>query len=273
MKRETVTTVSRFLLCIVYFYRVLHWELLLFFLLIAFIYSSVGFGGGSSYLAILAVYQLPVYEMKLTGLICNIIVVTGGTFLFLKNKQLDIKKILPIVILSIPMAYLGALVKISADTFFVVLGCSLITASVLLVVKTDAAGSKQMQGTVAAVKSGTMGGAIGFLSGMVGIGGGIFLSPLLHLSRWDVPKKIAATASVFILVNSVSGLIAQLSKPIPADVDHTRILLLCAAVFVGGQLGSRVGIRKLKPVAIRRVTALLVFAAGIEVLSKHLHII
>ena len=247
-----------------------HWELILFFLAIAFIYASVGFGGGSSYLAILAVYQLPVFEMKLIGLVCNIIVVTGGCILFIRNKQLDLKKILPLVILSIPMAYLGAMIKISADTFFVILGCSLIIASVLLFLNTKAVDQINTRNNI--VKNSAMGGAIGFLSGMVGIGGGIFLSPLLHLSKWDVPKKIAATASVFILVNSISGLAAHLSKPAPAHIDYSRILLLCGAVLVGGQLGSRVGIVKLNGVTIRRVTGMLVFAAGVEVLVKHLHL-
>ncbi len=247
-----------------------HWELLIFFFVIAFIYSSVGFGGGSSYLAILAVYQLPVYEMKLIALVCNIIVVTAGSLLFIKHRQVDWKKILPLILLSVPLAFVGAWLKISTDAFFVLLGCSLIAASLLLVVKTTATGQPVKDSPV---KSGAIGGAIGFLSGMVSIGGGIFLSPVLHLLRWDVPKKIAATASVFILVNSVSGLVAHLSKPAPAELQYSRILLLCFAVFAGGQVGSRLGIAKFDPVVIRRVTALLVFAAGVEVLLKHTHII
>ena len=247
-----------------------HWELLIFFFVIAFIYSSVGFGGGSSYLAILAVYQLPVYEMKLIALVCNIIVVTAGSLLFIKHRQVDWKKILPLILLSVPLAFVGAWLKISTDAFFVLLGCSLIAASLLLVVKTTATGQPVKDSPV---KSGARGGAIGFLSGMVSIGGGIFLSPVLHLLRWDVPKKIAATASVFILVNSVSGLVAHLSKPAPAELQYSRILLLCFAVFAGGQVGSRLGIAKFDPVVIRRVTALLVFAAGVEVLLKHTHII
>lgn len=245
-----------------------HWELLIFFFIIAFIYSSVGFGGGSSYLALLAVYGLPVYDMKLTGLVCNIIVVTSGSILFIRHRQANLKKILPIILLSVPLAYLGARIKLSTDTFFIILGCSLITAALLLVVKTRDIDRPRPQPPMV---GSLLGGAIGFLSGMVSIGGGIFLSPLLHLIRWDVPKKIAATASIFILVNSISGLIAHLSQPVPHDIQYSRILLLCAAVFAGGQLGSRLGVKKLNPVTIRRVTALLVFAAGIEVLVKHLH--
>ena len=103
---------------------------------------------------------------------------------------------------------------------------------------------------------------------MVGIGGGIFLSPVLNLMKWDLPKKIAATASVFILVNSVSGIAGQLTR-LPGDINYARIVLLCLAVFVGGQAGSRLAI-KFDPVIIRRVTAVLVFFAGVEVLVKHL---
>lgn len=246
-----------------------HWELILFFFAIAFIYSSVGFGGGSSYLAVLAVYQLPVYEMKLTGLICNIIVVTGGSILFIRNKQADLKKMLPIVALSVPLAFAGALLKISADTFFVLLGASLVLAGSLLLLRTQETDKPVADKPVL---SAVVGGAIGFLSGMVSIGGGIFLSPVLHLMRWDVPKKIAATASVFILVNSVAGLIGQLSKQPAGPVQYYRIALLGIAVFLGGQLGSRAGIKKFEPATIRKVTAVLVLAAGIEVLVKHAHI-
>lgn len=104
---------------------------------------------------------------------------------------------------------------------------------------------------------------------MLGIGGGIFLSPLLNLIRWDNPKKIAATASVFILVNSISGIAGQLLQ-LPPAINYVRILLLCLAVFAGGQLGSRLAIMRFNPLMIRRTTAMLIFVAGLEVLYKHL---
>ena len=248
-----------------------HWEIIIFFLIIAFVYASVGFGGGSSYLAILALYALPFKEIRLIALLCNIIVVTGGTIIFIRNKQTDWRKIIPVAIVSVPMAYLGATMKINQDTFFVILGCSLLLAAVLLWIKTkpgdvDTINTDRKYGYV---KDGFLGGAIGFLSGMVGIGGGIFLSPLLNLLKWDTAKKIAATASVFILVNSISGIAGQL-RSLPANVNYTRIIWLCVAVFAGGQIGSRMGAAKFNPLIIRRMTALLVFFAGVEVLSKHL---
>ncbi len=248
-----------------------HWELLLFFLVISFIYASVGFGGGSSYLAILALYALPVPEMKLTALLCNIIVVTGGTLIYIRNGQVVWKKIIPLAVVSVPMAFLGARLKLSQDTFFITLGCSLIAAAILLWIKTkkgrDYLTEKEKENYL---RDGALGGAIGFLSGMVGIGGGIFLSPLLNLIKWDSSKKIAATASVFILVNSVSGIVGQLSKSY-SGINYTQIALLCVAVLIGGQAGSRIGSLKFDHSIIRRITAIVVLAAGIEVLIKHLH--
>ena len=245
-----------------------HWELLIFFLVIAFIYASVGFGGGSSYLAILALYALPVPEMKLTALLCNIIVVTGGTYIYFRNGQVDWKKIIPLAVVSVPAAFLGARLKLGQDTFFILLGCSLLVAAILLWIKTRKINEPAAKpGNY--FPDGAMGGAIGFLSGMVGIGGGIFLSPVLNLARWDSPKKIAATASVFILVNSIAGIAGQLTV-VPAGLNYLRIAMLCLAVFVGGQVGSRVGALKFDHLVIRRMTAALVFAAGAEVLIKHL---
>jgi uncharacterized protein len=246
-----------------------HPELILFFALIAFIYASVGFGGGSSYLAVLVFYSLPFKETRLIALVCNIIVVTGGTLVFIKHKQVDWKKIIPLVLAGVIMAFLGARVKLSQESFFILLGFSLIIASVLLWVKTKANGSVK-KGKASFIRDAALGGSIGFLSGMVGIGGGIFLSPLLNLMRWDVPKKIAATASVFILVNSVGGIAGQLSQFTP-DINYTRVILLGLAVFIGGQFGSRIGVIKFDQLVVKRVTAILVFVAGVEVLSKHLH--
>lgn len=247
-----------------------HPELLLFFAIVAFIYASVGFGGGSSYLAILVFYALPFKETRLIALVCNIIVVTGGTFVFIKHKQVDWGKIIPVVAAGVIMAFLGARMKLSQETFFILLGFSLILVSVLLWVKTKTNAAIKKNKT-SYLRDAALGGSIGFLSGMVGIGGGIFLSPILNLLNWDTAKKIAATASVFILVNSIGGIAGQLSQFTP-NINYTRVILLGLAVLIGGQLGSRLGVVKFDQLVVKRITAILVFAAGVEVLSKHLHL-
>lgn len=243
------------------------WSLALFFAVIAFVYASVGFGGGSSYLALLALAGLPFREIRFIALICNVIVVTGGTFIFFQNKQLDWRKILPLVAVSVPMAFWGARMRISQETFFMLLGTSLIVAAVLLWFQPQrATGEPNTPPQLA--RDGALGGGIGLLSGMVGIGGGIFLSPLLHLFRWDTARKIAATASVFILVNSLAGLAGQMTH-LPSDLNWQRVALLGSAVLVGGQIGSRVSMKGFPPQIIRRLTAILVLVAGVEVLWKH----
>jgi uncharacterized membrane protein YfcA len=246
-----------------------HWELIIFFIVIAFVYASVGFGGGSSYLAVLAMYALPFQEIRLIALSCNIIVVTGGTIIFMRNNQVNWQKIIPLVIASVPMVFIGARLKISQDTFFIILGFSLLVASMLLWIKTNRVNAEGVSGNKNYLRDLLLGGAIGFLSGMVGIGGGIFLSPLLNLSKWDSAKRIAATASIFILVNSLAGIAGQITQ-LPGTINYTRIVVLCIAVLVGGQIGSRMGAIKFDQLIIRRMTAVLVFAAGIEVLIKHI---
>src|SRR5688572_20115061 len=178
--------------------------LIVSFFFIALIYSSVGFGGGSSYLAILALAAVDFQLMRSTALLCNIIVVIGGVYIFYKEGKLDIKKTWPLVISSVPLAYLGGLWPIRQDTFFIVLGITLVVVSILLWFQPEknTSVSNKTYDTIA-FKVG-VGGALGFLSGLVGIGGGIFLSPILHFIRWDEAKKISAAASFFILVNSIS---------------------------------------------------------------------
>ena len=249
----------------------LHWELMLFFFVVAFVYASVGFGGGSSYLAILALYGLPFKEIRLIALLCNIVVVTGGTILFVRNNHVNWRKILPLTIASVPLAFVGAMLRIEQQTFFILLGCSLLVAAALLWFRKRPAETDTTATTVKTsyMQDGALGGTIGFLSGMIGIGGGIFLSPLLNLIGWDTPKRIAATASVFILVNSISGIAGQLTQ-LPPNINFNLIIMLCVAVFAGGQLGSRMAIMKFNPLVIRRITAALIFVAGTEVLYKHL---
>lgn len=246
-----------------------HWELLFLFGFIAFIYASVGFGGGSSYLAVLALYGMPVADMRLTALACNIVVVAGGTWLFVRRGVLVWRQVLPLVAASVPLAFAGAMVRMSDDVFFRLLGGTLILASLLLwlqpkVQETD----KVMPTKRLYLINGAIGGGIGFLSGAVGIGGGIFLSPVLHLLRWGSARHIAAAASFFILVNSISGIAGQLAT-LPDSCNFVQIAMLCCAVLVGGQLGSRLGGSKLPPNGIRRLTAALVGIAGLEVLLKH----
>lgn len=241
------------------------------FFCIAFIYSSVGFGGGSSYLALLAlpVFGLAFPIVRSTALFCNIVVVGGGTFLFWKEGKLKWSEVWPYIIASVPAAYLGAFWPVRDQFSFILLGITLIVAAFLLWFQPTDSKTAKSPIPETSIRKAVAGGAIGLLSGLVGIGGGIFLSPLLHFLRWSDAKRISALASLFILVNSIGGLVGQFQRGLPA-LSLSFLVPLLVAVLAGGQLGSRVGIRTFNPLYIKRITAVLIFVAGINILKDHL---
>tara|TARA_R110000796_G_scaffold159169_3_gene275798 strand:+ start:53040 stop:53798 length:759 start_codon:yes stop_codon:yes gene_type:complete len=251
----------------------MNYELIFFFFAIAFLYSSVGFGGGSSYLAILSLYGFEYRLLRTIALVCNLIVVSGGTYLFAKQGHINWKKTLPLVLVSVPLAFIGARIPFKENVFFILLGSTLIIAGIIMLLE-DYLRKKSIQNASEGKKAmpvvnGAIGGGIGLLAGSVGIGGGIFLSPLLHIMHWDKAKTIAGTASFFILINSTSGLAGQLSQG-NLTFDFKMILYLGLSVLVGGQLGSRLSVFRLSQKKVKILTALLVLFAGGRLLLKYL---
>ena len=241
--------------------------LLFSFFVIAIIYSSVGFGGGSSYLALLAqpMFALLPDTIRPTALLCNIIVVTSGTIIFYREGKINWKDVWPFLVSSIPFAYLGGLWRLENQTFFIVLGCTLVLAAIALWIKPENVHAENRLNKTPINM--LLGGGIGFLSGLVSIGGGIFLSPILHFLNWSEAKRISALASLFILVNSISGLAGQLQQR--ATINWNFIWPLLLAVFIGGQIGSRLGAQKFNPVYVKRITAALILVAGGKILIDH----
>ena len=247
------------------------WPVILFFFIVAVLYAAVGFGGGSSYLAILALTGIVFTQIRATALLCNIVVVSSNIFLFYHQKKIDWKKILPLIALSTPLAYVGGSLKIEQQFFFILLGFTLLFAAITMWISKQIITSNEKKSITKPLKNVGFGGIIGFISGMVGIGGGIFLAPLLHLTNWDTPKKIAATASFFILINSVAGLLGQYSNP-DVIIDWHLTSLLLVAVFIGGQIGSRISTNYLTPIQLKKATALLIAFVSIRILWKYLFI-
>lgn len=239
------------------------------FFIIALIYASVGFGGGSSYLALLAqpMFHLLPEVIRPTALLCNIIVVTGGTLIFIRDKKVSWGQVWPFLVASVPMAYLGGLWKLEDSVFFVLLGISLFIAAIFLWIQPERVREDAKKFNSTGINL-ALGGGIGFLSGLVSIGGGIFLSPVLHFLRWSDARRISALASLFILVNSISGLAGQLQKGV-SGIDWKFIVPLLIAVLVGGQIGSRLGSQRFNHLYVKRITAALIFVAAIFILMEH----
>ncbi|SDS70431.1 hypothetical protein SAMN04487764_2844 [Gillisia sp. Hel1_33_143] len=236
------------------------------FFFIALFYSSVGFGGGSSYLAILSLVLTDFYEIRSTALILNICVVTIGTIVYIKNGVLKPKQIWPFFVLSIPLAYLGAQVKLSQTVFFLILGSALVLAGFFMLLKFVQ--SKMESVEFSNTKKLVLGGSIGLLSGVSGIGGGIFLSPVLNLLKWKDPRIIASLASVFILVNSIAGLVG-LQVAGTFQLDHELALKLIIAVILGGSIGSYLSSKKFNLKILGILTAVLVFYVGLKLVLLH----
>ena len=245
----------------------LNWHIILLFFIIAILYSSVGFGGGSSYLAVLALTGITYTQIRSTALICNIAVVFSNVLLFHKEKLLNWKKVTPLVLFSVPLAFLGGFLKINQTIFFILLGITLLIAAITMwLSKNIVLNNKAKKNTC---KNAIYGGGIGFISGMVGIGGGIFLAPFLHLKNWDIPKKIAATSSVFILANSIAGLFGQYINP-DFIIDWNLTSILLVTVFLGGQIGSRMSHKFFSPIQLKKATAILIAFVSIRILIKYL---
>lgn len=238
------------------------------FALTAILYAMAGFGGGSTYTALLAAAEIDYRILPIISLSCNIIVVTGGVWRFLTAGHLPWQQAAPIILLSVPAAWAGGRVPVSETLFLGLLGGALFI-SALIMFRSERGIRRHLSNTITRFIP-FAGAGIGFLSGMVGIGGGIFLAPMLHLIAWDTPKKIAGTAALFILVNSSAGVLGQLMKgegagTLSASADFWPLLL---AVLIGGQVGSRLGAQIVSETLVRRVTALLILIVAIRLIIR-----
>ncbi len=228
------------------------------FLVTATIYSSVGFGGGSTYLALLLIWGIPYSIFPVIALSCNIIVVSGNSLNYVKAGNLNLKLLLPYLIGSIPLAYIGGSLSIEKEIFEILLFLVLLFAGSLLLLNFKSYDViNQSYRKIPIGISVLIGGIIGFVSGVVGIGGGIFLSPILFLLKNAKPKHIVTTASLFILINSISGIIGQLTKNEVLDQikDYWYLLI---AVLIGGQIGNFLNLKIFPTRVMALITAFLV---------------
>lgn len=251
-------------------------QMAVFFFLTALIYGSVGFGGGSTYTALLALGGTDYRAIPTLSLVCNLIVVSSGVWHFYRKDHVHLRTLLPWIIPSIPASFVGALLPIPEVVFTGLLGAALSMCALRLLwpapCSTPPAESKsdppraRPLGALPAL----IGTATGFIAGMTGIGGGIFLAPILHIFRWAAPKRIAGACAVFIFVNSLAGLAGQALKAHDADfLDFVGPYWpLFPAVLLGGQIGAWIGSSTLPSGFVKKCTGAVVLYAAVRLLIK-----
>ena len=234
------------------------------FFVTALIYSSVGFGGGSTYLAILLIWGVPYKIFPIIALVCNIIVVSGNSINFLRSKNINFNLLFPYLIGSIPFAFIGGSITIEKSLFEILLFCVLLVAGIFLLIQSKSFNKEQIKiNKIPRLISISFGSIIGFMSGIVGIGGGIFLSPLLFLMKAGYPRHITSSASLFILINSIFGIAGQLTKDQVLN-QITNYWPLFLAVLIGGQIGSLLNIKFLSNKILALLTSFLVIFVAIR---------
>ena len=239
--------------------------LAILFFVTAVLYSSVGFGGGSTYLALLLIWEVPYFIFPVIALLSNIIVVSGNCFNYIRAGNLNIKLLLPYLIGSVPLAYLGGSLTLEKQIFEILLFIVLLFAGTLLLFNFKSYDDKEENyKKIPRIISVLIGGFLGFISGIVGIGGGIFLSPILFLLRAGRPKYIVTTASLFILINSISGITGQLTKNYVLSELYSYWYLLLA-VLIGGQIGNYLNLKIFPTRILALMTASLVIFVAMRV--------
>jgi len=236
----------------------------IFFFITAILYSSVGFGGGSTYLALMLIWNIPYYIFPILALICNIIVVSGNSINYVRSGNLNFKLLAPYLIGSIPFSFFGASMSLTKELFEILLFIILIIAGIFLLIESKSFNNDQIKiNSIPKILSVSIGSIIGFTSGIIGIGGGIFLSPILFLMKAGYPKQIATTASLFILINSIFGVAGQLTKDIVFD-EFLNYWPLFIVVLIGGQIGNFLNIKFLSGKTLAIITSLLVIFVAIR---------
>ncbi len=235
------------------------------FFIVAFTYSSVGLGGGSSYTAIMSIFSINTLAIPIISLSLNIFVTSVGSFNFIRNKHAKIKLLLPFLITSIPMAYLGGSLKLSKEIFYWILLVSLVFVVVRIYIWQDTTIKLNIGKKEKLIISLISGSVLGLVSGIVGIGGGIYLVPLIIVLGLGTEKEAAASGAIFIWLNSCSGLLSRLQYN---SIDLTNYIHLIVAVLAGGSLGSFMGSFKFQPKVMEKMLGAVIIVAIFSLMKQ-----
>lgn len=239
------------------------------FFIVAFVYSSVGLGGASSYTALMAIFGISSLAIPMLSLSLNLLVTSVGSFNFIRNKHAKTKLILPFLISSIPMAYLGGSLQIPKEIFYWVLLISLIFVAVRIYLWQNTTINFKFDKREKIILSLFAGSVLGLIAGIVGIGGGVYLVPLIIILGLGTEKEAAACGAIFIWLNSCSGLLSRLQYN---SIDLTNYIPLIIAVVAGGALGSYMGSSRFSPKVMEKILGLVIIVAIIFLTKKLLSI-
>ncbi len=236
-------------------------ELLFLLLLpiIAFLYAAVGHGGASGYLALMALFSFPTEVMKPTGLLLNLFIAAISFYHYWRSGHFNTKLFLAFALASIPLSFLGGMLEVDTKIYKIILGLFLVFA--ILKMLNFLPTNKSEIRPVKFLPGLAVGGVIGFFSGLIGIGGGIILSPVILLMKWGRMKEAAAVSALFIWVNSAAGMVGQLTQGVRFDA---KIWLYVSAAVVGGYLGGYIGSKRLNNSALQYLLALVLLMACIK---------
>ncbi len=234
-----------------------YWLAVMFFF-VALLYSSVGLGGGSSYTALMAIFGASTLVIPMISLSLNLFVSSIGSFNFIRNRHARIKLILPFLISSIPMAYLGGSLKLPKEIFYWILLTSLFFVALRIYFWQNTTIKLNLNQNGKILFSLIAGSILGLIAGIVGIGGGIYLVPLIIIMGLGTAKEAAACGAIFIWLNSFAGLASRLQYN---SIDLTAYLPLIIAAMAGGTLGSFMGALKLSPKTMERLLGATVIIA------------
>jgi len=245
------------------------------FFITALLYASVGFGGGSTYTALLFMSGTDYLLIPIIALCCNILVVSGNALRYAREGLISWGRVWPLICLSMPAAWIGGRIVVPQHIFIGLLAIALFIAGTRLLMTQKPKTADIDRRKTPVWLNAIIGGAIGFYAGLVGIGGGIFLAPILHVLRWGHTKQIAATCSLFILVNSVAGIGGQFTKlnDLSLASDALAFWPLLPAVFIGGFIGNHLGVFKLSEVWLKRITGLLILSVAIRLALRWISLI
>lgn len=240
--------------------------LLLLFFIIAFIYGSVGHGGASGYIAVLTLTGFFSPELVPVVLILNILVSSIALYNYVSRGHFAWNLFWPFAVTSIPAAFLGGYVTVEARLFFIIVGVVLLLMAAIIFVRTFMKNEMEQSKPVVIPLALIAGAGIGFISGLVGVGGGIFLTPFLLFLGWGKLKKIAAVSALFILVNSASGIIGHAFS---TTILWSTALYFVMPVILGGFIGSKVGVTAVKPFLMQYLMAIVLLIAGLKMAVQY----